>query len=107
MRELNIYELMIGDWVLHDLEPYQIRQLGIYGENRDGEDYPAVCIGKPNGIGLIIERNKIEPMPITSEILKKNEFYYEDNVGHVLEHYNYIIIYDTWEHELRILKNCE
>lgn len=67
-------ELMIGDWVLLDGEPYQIRQLGIYGVNRDGEDYPAVCVGKPKGIGLIIERNKIEPIPLTPEILEKNGF---------------------------------
>lgn len=66
--------LMIGDWVLHDGEPYQIRQLGIYGENRDGEDYPAVCVGKPKGIGLIVERNEIEPIPLTSEILENLGF---------------------------------
>ena len=67
-------ELMIEDWVLYKGEPYQIRQLGVYGENRDGEDYPAVCIGKPIGIGLIIERNKIESIPLTPEILEKNGF---------------------------------
>ena len=67
-------ELMIGDWVLHEGEPYQIRQLGIYGENRDGEDYPAVCIGIPNGIGLIVDRNKIESITLTAEILEKNGF---------------------------------
>lgn len=67
-------ELMIEDWVLHDREPYQIRQLGIYGVDRDGEDYPAVCIGKPNGVGLIVERNEIEPIPLTQEILEKNGF---------------------------------
>ena len=67
-------ELMIGDWVLHDGEPYQIRQLGIYGVNRDGDDYPAVCVGKPKGIGLIIERNEIEPILLTPEILEKNGF---------------------------------
>ncbi len=72
--------LMIGDWVLHDGEPYQIRQLGIYGENRDGEDYPAVCIGKPKGIGLIVERKEIEPIPTTPEILEKNGFV-KDNCG--------------------------
>ena len=67
-------ELMIGDWVLRNGEPYQIRQLGIFGVNRDGEDYPAVCVGKPKGIGLIIERNEIVPIPLTPEILKKNGF---------------------------------
>lgn len=85
-------ELMIGDWVLHEGEPYQIRQLGIYGENRDGEDYPAVCIGIPNGIGLIVDRNKIESITLTAEILEKNGFkreLSEDNI-----HYRFILIYD-------------
>lgn len=68
-------ELMIGDWVWYDNQPYQIRQLGIFGEDRDGEDYPAVCVGKPSGIGLIIERNEIEPIPLTPEILEKNGFH--------------------------------
>lgn len=67
-------DLMIGDWVLYEGEPYQIRQLGIWGVNRDGEDYPAVCVGKPIGIGLIIERNEIEPIPLTPEILEQNGF---------------------------------
>lgn len=65
-------DLMISDWVLHEGKPYQIRQLGIYGVDRDGEDYPAVCIGKPTGIGLIVERNEIEPIPLSPEILEKN-----------------------------------
>ena len=65
-------ELMIGDWVLRNGEPYQIRELGIYGVNRDGEDYPAVCIGKPKGVGLIVERNEINPIPLTVEILERN-----------------------------------
>ena len=65
-------DLMLMDWVLHEEEPYQIRQLGIYGVDRDGEDYPAVCVGKPKGVGLIIERNEIEPIHLTPEILEKN-----------------------------------
>lgn len=71
---MDTTELMIGDWVLHEGEPYQIRQLGIYGVDRDGEDYPAACVGKPKGIGLIAERNEIEPIPLTPEILEKNGF---------------------------------
>jgi hypothetical protein len=67
-------ELMVNDWILHEGEPYQIRQLGIYGEDRDGKDYPAVCVGKPNGFGLVVDRNEIEPIPLTPEILEKNGF---------------------------------
>ena len=71
-------ELMIGDWIWYDNQPYQIRQLGIFGENRDGESFPAVCVGKPIGIGLIVERNEIEPISLTSEILEKNGWSYND-----------------------------
>lgn len=67
-------EVMIGDWVWYNNQPHQIRQLGIFGENRDGDDYPAVCVGKPNGVGLILERNEIEPIPLTPEILENNGF---------------------------------
>ena len=51
--------------------------------------------------------DNLKPIPLTDEIFEKNEFYYENNVGYVLEYYNYEIIYDTWEHELRILKDRE
>lgn len=71
---MNAKDLMVRDWILHEGEPYQIRQLGIYGVDKDGEDYPAVCVGKPNGVGLILERNEIEPIPLTPEILEKNGF---------------------------------
>ena len=81
-------ELMVGDWVLHEGKPYQIRQLGIYGENRDGEDYPAVCIGKPKGIGLIIERNEIIPIPLTPEILEQNGFVKQDYDGWLIHEDN-------------------
>lgn len=81
-------ELMIEDWVLYDGEPYQIRQLGIYEVNRDGEDYPAVCVGKPKGIGLIIERNEIEPIPLTPEILEKNGFVKQDYDGWLIHEDN-------------------
>lgn len=87
-------ELMIGDWVLHEGEPYQIRQLGIFGENRDGEDYPAVCIGKPKGVGLIVGINEIEPIPLTPEILEKNGFV---KVGHYYP-------YPTYEYKVESLK---
>lgn len=75
---LQARELMIGDWVWYDNQPYQIRRLGIFGENRDGEDYPAVCVGKPTGIGLILERNEIEPIPLTPEILERMGFTVEE-----------------------------
>lgn len=78
MEKLNCKSLMIGDWILHEGKPYQIRQLGIYEVDRDGNDYPAVCIGKPTGIGLIVDRNEIEPIQLSPEILEKNGWVYNN-----------------------------
>ncbi len=82
-------DLVVGNWILYEGEPYQIRQLGIYGVDRDGEDYPAVCIGKPKGVGLIVERNEIEPIPLTPEILEKNGFIANKHV-YPYPYYEYI-----------------
>ena len=109
---------MIADWVLYEGEPYQIRRLGIYGVDRDGEDYPAVCVGKPTGIGLIVERNEIEPIPLTPEILEKIGFknkgtlWYLEEDNFELEHNNndsfiwivgdvYIVALIKYVHELQ------
>lgn len=92
-------ELMISDWVWHDGQPYQIRQLGIFGENRDGESFPAVCIGKPIGIGLIVERNEIEPIPLTPEILEKNGWSYNDEDEKFAPH--------TWDGNGLMLQDAE
>ena len=83
-------ELKIGDWVLYDKQPHKVRKLGIYGANHDGSDYPAICVGKPNGVGLILEINDIEPIPLTPEILKKIDL----KIGNVTEYLGYDIYSD-------------
>lgn len=54
-----------------------------------------------------IDYNKLIPIPLTTEILEKIGFWYERNVGYVMEEYEYEIIYSLWDHKLRILKNRE
>lgn len=54
-----------------------------------------------------IDYNKLMPIPFTTEILEKIGFWYEQNVGYVMEEYEYEIIYSLWDHKLRILKNRE
>jgi hypothetical protein len=96
-------ELMIGDWVWYDNQPHQIRQLGIFGENRDGDNYPAVCVGKPNGFGLILERNEIEPILLTPKILESNGFVDEiSNYAYKTD--NYHICYYCEDERLSINK---
>lgn len=95
-------ELMIGDLVMH----------GFGGIGKITEiDSKTVVIkddGFDTGDGMnevSFALNELKPIPVTAETLEKNGFYYENNVGHVLEHYDYEIIYNMWGHELRILEN--
>lgn len=66
MEKLNSKSLMIGDWVLYDGEPNIITEVSeiIHGE-------ATVCFVGNNYMANIDE---IKPIPITSEILKRNGF---------------------------------
>lgn len=92
-------ELMIGDWVSYN--------------DKMSCRITALCKDRPVFDTLLghqdwsVPYEKLKPVPLTDEILKNNGFDYENNVGDVLEYYNYEIIYNTWEHELRILENRE
>lgn len=97
-------QLMIGDYILFNKEIYKIEEISKKG-------WVHITYNDESGCRVALSSDyildEITPVPLTDEILKKNEFYYEQNVGDVLEYYNYEIIYDTWEHELRILENRE
>ena len=47
----------------------------------------------------------IKDIPVTDEILEKNGFWYEQNVGWVLDCDGHEVIYDSWDHTLRINYN--
>lgn len=82
---MNVSELMIDDWVLHDGEPYQIRQLGIYGENRDGEDaiyVQAPCYGKCSWT----YKEALESI-LNDTVLENTN---ENIIDSVLEYYEYL-----------------
>lgn len=107
-------ELMIGDWVCYSkANKYYTRVNEIRHTEVPLDDQWYIEGMRSNNDKInpnAVEYFAVEilsPIPLTDEILEKNEFYYENNIGHVLEHYNYEIIYDTWEHELRILKDRE
>ena len=96
--ELN--ELMVADWLQHASGKYfQVTRIDIW---KDGSVHFA-C-GHPH---LWEYNNKFTPIPLTTEILEKIGFWYEQNVGYVMEEYEYEIIYSLWDHKLRILKNRE
>ena len=111
---MKVNELMIGDWVnfLIDVEggdteydpvneiyqPMQIVSLTAWGGN-DGEVESAE--------GVINGFDQVKPIAITAEILKKNGFWCQHNVGYVVDEHENEIIYDLFDHKLRILKNRE
>lgn len=87
---------MIGDWVMFNGEPQQIT--GIYTHScKSGY----VQIKTVN-----CSAEYLEPIPLTVDILKKNDFCLESNTGYVLDDYDgVVVIYDDWNHNIRILVN--
>lgn len=86
-------DLMIGDKLktVFDqkiVEVKEIKQNCIYSE------------------GNAYEYNEIEPIPLTPEILEKIGFATERNIGHIIDDWDGTqIIYNSWDHNLRIIKN--
>ena len=86
-------DLMVGDKlkIVYNqkiVEVKEIKQNCIYTEN-NGYDY-----------------NEIEPIPLTPEILEKIGFETQPNIGYIIDDWNGTqIIYDRWNHNLRIIKN--
>lgn len=71
-------ELMIGDWVLYEGKPIIVEN--VYDD----------CINYTPDIPYVQEEyfikvNNIQPIPITEEIMEKNEFTCDSNVGKIHE----------------------
>lgn len=97
-------QLMIGDYIMFNKDIYKIEEISKKGWAHIIHNDGSNCRVALSSDYIL---DDITPVPLTDEILKKNGFDYENNVGDVLEYYNYEIIYNTWEHELRILENRE
>lgn len=75
MSKLNVNELMIGDWVLVNGNPMQIQAINdIDGEIMAGDEL--YCLVEDR----VHSEDKIEPIPLTAEILEKNGFELVRNV---------------------------
>ena len=61
-------ELMIGDWVLCDGKPLRVNCVASNSVGLEGVESDTIC-----------KENMIEPIPLTEEILKKNEISF--NIG--------------------------
>lgn len=70
MSNIRQRDLSIGDWVDAGGEPAKIIQLGIVGRNK--------AKGLSGKIHGFLTSSEIEPIPITSEILKSNGWYEDD-----------------------------
>ena len=93
-------ELMIGDWVCYKgRTQIPARVLSFNNQTIKFDS------GTPQDWMSTIEN--FEPIPLTKEILEKNGFCSLPNVGYVMEEHENEIIYDLWDHKLRILKNRE
>ena len=94
-------ELMIDDFVIRKNVPNEILAIVVIDSIR------GVVYLDLDGLGITEKIENIEPISLTPEILEKIGFWCEHDVGYVTEEYEYEIIYSTWNHELRILKNRE
>ena len=94
-------ELMIGDYVIRKNAPKEILIVDAI------DSISNIVYLDLDGLGITEKLENIEPIPLTQKILEKNGFYHEYNVGYVMEEYENEIIYNLWDHKLRILKNRE
>lgn len=97
-------EICIGDWfkAIDYNSPFRITAIyddvvqtqADYQSEIDGNWYSEV------------EIKDLVPIPLTSNILEKNGFEYERNVGYIFDDYDgNVVIYDDYNNRLKILQN--
>jgi len=101
---MNARDLMIGDYIMFNKNTYIIEEISKKGWVHLIDNDGSECHVELSSDYIL---DAITPIPLTAEILEKNGFWCEHDVGYVMEEYEYEIIYSTWNHELRILKNRE
>jgi len=93
-------ELMIGDWVVYNGDVDYINPIKIEGM----DIATGMCVTTDrDDVGF----DGVWPIYLTAEILEKNGAWCEHNIGYVMEEGENEIIYDLFDHKLRILKNRE
>ena len=94
---------MVGDFMLYNDDICIVDEIRV--------DNTAVLTALNTDVTSIdgdqVSVDEIMPIPLTAEILEKNGFWCKHNVGYVMEEGEYEIIYDLWDHKLRVLKNRE
>ena len=93
MNDMEGKELMIGDWVC------LIKDYGKLVE--DILKISALDLHRIDD-GML----EVKPIPLTQEILEKIGFEAQPNIGYIIDNWDGTqIIYDRWNHNLRIIKN--
>lgn len=88
-------DLMVDDWVYNKIIDKPIR---VYPTM-----FSQMFRQNPN---LTTEDFGIYPISLTSEILEKNGFEHEKNVGYVYDdNYGTIVVYDTFNQRLKIIRD--
>ena len=98
---LSEKELMIGDWVQVPSLIDNVEHYDVWCKVKQLRDCDLDVIGFKE-----LKYSEIIPIPLTPEILEKIGFSTEPNIGYIIDGYDGTqIIYDSWNHILRIIKN--
>lgn len=94
-------ELMLGDWVQVPSLIDNVEHYDAWCKVKQLRDYDLDVVGFKE-----LKYSEIMPIPITPEILEKIGFETQPNIGYIIDDYDGTqIIYDSWNHNLRIIKN--
>lgn len=92
-------ELMIGDWVIRKGVPEEHLKVAVIDSNTN------IVQLDLDGRGVVERVGGIDPIELNDDILEKNEFYYESNVGQVWNDGEYEVIVDFYNREIRVIEN--
>ena len=100
---MDYKDLMVGDFVYvargYDKHLTIEEVKGIIADK--DEPYPVTL-----STGETVSLNDLIPIELTEEILVKNGFEYERNVGYIFDDYDgNVVIYDDYNNRLKILQN--
>ena len=104
-------DLMIGDYLYWGKDKIvKVQMLRKYGDNFGIDvvynDSVNLYFCTDNDDIYSCNIDELKPIPLTPEILEKIGFVAQPNIGYVIDDWDGTqIIYDRWNHNLRIIKN--
>lgn len=96
---IRLEELMIGDWVIRKGVPEEHLKVAVIDSNTN------IVQLDLDGRGVVERVDGIDPIELNDDILEKNEFYYESNVGQVWNDGEHEVIVDFYNREIRVIEN--